>query len=317
MAARWFASLRGQLGGIGRLFVCLVVLDCCVVSEAADNDPSEGLISLNPQKTLFLDRAGKRVLLKSEVCLREGLLEMLVCLKQTKEHEAILAYQGQAQTVHAGLLALGLEPGRTVRFQPTYLPATGAELEIRLLWTTPDGKSHAAKAQSWVRNATRRYFTEKLPALPNTLRLTREDELRYDERHGELLWYGQMTAEKRDYWKGRSQQADWRKAIERFYQRTRFQELKAAFVFAGSQFYSNPQTGQQFYEAEAGDLICVANFPSAAIDLAIPSSSQNDDLSYEAWTERIPPIGTVVWVELKPAPVSQQVPADALRPENR
>ena len=61
---------------------------------------------MNKQETVLLDAEGKRLVLKGEVCLREGLLEMLVCLKQTKEHESILSVATKAQTVHAGLLAL-------------------------------------------------------------------------------------------------------------------------------------------------------------------------------------------------------------------
>src|SRR5690348_10825294 len=66
---------------------------------------------LNKSGTVLVDAKGKRLLLKSEVVLREGMLEMLACIKRTKEHEAILAVDAKAQLVHAGLLALDAEAG--------------------------------------------------------------------------------------------------------------------------------------------------------------------------------------------------------------
>lgn len=261
---------------------------------------------LNPEGTILIQRETKTLRLKSQVCLREGLLEMLACLKGTKEHEAILAVPGSAQMVHAGLLALGLEPGKPVTYQPEYRPASGPLLDITLEWTDASGKVQRAPATSWIRHATRRYFTAPMKQLPGTLKLTREDELRFDERHKELLWYGPMTETQRDLWLKKSDDAEWQKAIKGFYDRTRFRPLDARFVFAGSHFYKNPKTGEELYEGEAGDLICVANFPSAVIDLSISSSNQNDDLNYEAWTDRIPEIGTTVLIDLSPAKAAEK-----------
>jgi hypothetical protein len=71
-------------------------------------------------------------------------------------------------------------------------------------------------------------------------------------------------------------------------------------VFAGSGFWTDPNTGQRHYQAESGDLICVSNFSSATLDLTIQSSANNDALSFEAFTERIPPKGTPVTLVLTP-----------------
>ena len=40
----------------------------------------------------------RRVLVNAEVCLREGQLELFLCRKQTKEHEAILAADVDARS---------------------------------------------------------------------------------------------------------------------------------------------------------------------------------------------------------------------------
>src|SRR3989442_980811 len=99
-------------------------------------------VPLNMQETVLLDVPGKRLLLKTRVVLREGLLEMLCCLKQTKEHESILAIESEAYVIHAGLLALGAKPGSPVKFQPEYMPPTGTRIRLFCQWTDSVGKPH-------------------------------------------------------------------------------------------------------------------------------------------------------------------------------
>ena len=267
---------------------------------AAASDPA--LVPLNPQGTVLLDAAGKRLLLKAEVCLREGLLEMLACLKQSKEHESILSVDTKAQIVHAGLLALGVEAGKPVQFVPEYKPASGPKLEIHLTWEDATGKIHREPAQKWVRNSTKRYWLAKLDPAPTDLKIPVDSELRWDANQHELLWYGPMTEAQRDALLKYSKDARYRKAIEDFFQQTRLKELTAGWVFSGSHFYTDKKTGETFYQAESGDLICVANFATATIDLAINSSAQADELMWEAFTDRIPPVGTKVTIELRVVP---------------
>ncbi len=247
-----------------------------------------------------MDAKGKKLLLRSEVVLREGLLEMLVCLKQTKEHESLLSVQSPAQIVHAGLLALGAEPGSPVRWQPEYQPATGQQIEIFLNWTDEQKKAHRVPAQNWIRHATRRYFVEKLEKLPDTFRLPDDSELKWDTKHHELLWYGHMTAMQRDTCLKLSKDESFQAAVKSIFKQSQIRPMEANWVFAGSFFVTDEKTGEKYYQAESGDLICVANFATATLDLAATSSATNDDLMFEAYTERIPPVGTKVTIELIP-----------------
>ncbi|WP_373653139.1 YdjY domain-containing protein [Schlesneria sp. DSM 10557] len=255
---------------------------------------------LNKQGTVLLDAKGKRLLLKSEVVLREGLLELLCCLKRSKEHESILAVETQAQYVHAGLLALGAQAGSPVRWEPDYQPASGPVIDVFLTWNDEDGKVHREPAQSWVRHATRRYFVEKLDSPPKDFKLPADSELKWDPRNGELLWYGTMSEEQRDAALKISKDPAFQKAIRSFFKLTQVRQMDAKWVFAGSYFVTDEKTGEKFYQAEAGDLICVANFATATLDLSVNSSATNDDLMFEAYTERIPPVGTKVTIELIP-----------------
>jgi hypothetical protein len=72
------------------------------------------------------------------------------------------------------------------------------------------------------------------------------------------------------------------------------------FVFAGSSFWTDPDTGKQYYQAEGGDLICVSNFGTAMLDIPVQSSQSNEALEFEAFTEKIPPLGAPVRLILKP-----------------
>jgi hypothetical protein len=76
--------------------------------------------------------------------------------------------------------------------------------------------------------------------------------------------------------------------------------LEHPWVFGGSGFWEDEATGTKSYLAESGDFICVSNFPSAMLDLPVESSQANEDLTYEAFTEHIPPLGTRVRLVLTP-----------------
>jgi hypothetical protein len=66
------------------------------------------------------------------------------------------------------------------------------------------------------------------------------------------------------------------------------------WVFAGSGFWQDESTGQRFYQAEGGELICLSNFSTATLDLTVESPRDNAALLFEALTENIPPLGTPV-----------------------
>lgn len=85
------------------------------------------------------------------------------------------------------------------------------------------------------------------------------------------------------------------------------------WVFAGSGFWYCEHTEQQHYYADGGDFICVANFPSAMMDLPVKSPQDNADLLFTAFTERIPPLGTRVRLVLIPQ-LDQDSPAATDQP---
>ena len=77
-------------------------------------------------------------------------------------------------------------------------------------------------------------------------------------------------------------------------------DMQENWVFGGSGYWTDRDTGQRFYQAEEGDFICVSNFVTATLDLPIESSQANSALLFEANTPRIPARGTKVSVVLTP-----------------
>jgi len=271
--------------------------------KAAQNNsvkPPGKLVTLNKQATVLLDVKGKRLLLKTKVVLREGVLEMFCCLIETKEHESILAVDAKAYEIHAGLLALKAKPGSPVRFQPKYQPPKGQRIDIFVQWKDKNGKLHRVRGQEWVRYVTHRFYVAEFNKLPDDLEIPKETKLVYDAKFDELSWYGPMSLKQRDKFLALSKDKKYRKAIETFYKQSQPRHMNGHWVFAGSGFFIDKASGRRFYQAEGGQVICVANFGSAMIDITIPSTDSDEELLFEPYTERIPPLGTEVTVELVP-----------------
>ncbi len=196
--------------------------------------PGKNWERLTADHEVWIDLKKKQVLVGGTICLREGLLEMFSCPRGTKEHEAIVSANTPARFVHAGLIALGAQPGPPVQFQPTYKPAQGTEVEVTVVWKDLKGEEHRVRAQEWVKQT----------------------------KTGKALKY--------------------------------------PWVFAGSGFWTDERTGEQFYHADGGEFICVSNFSTAMLDLPVESSDANDTLMFCAFTQRIPPRGTRVYLLLTP-----------------
>lgn len=210
-------------------------------------DPKNTVKELNPAKTIFAELAGPegnkkvvRVGLACEVCLREGPLEVFLCKKGTKEHEAVVRFDGDAQIIHAALELAGAKKGTPTQFadpktgQPAWKPATGTKMNVTVHYTK-GGKTFTHPAQEWI------WDTKKKAAMA----------------HG--------------------------------------------WVFAGSMEIENPNPGgKPFYGANSGDIFSISNFPYSLLEIPAEISKDDANLTYEAKTDKIPPLYSKVWVILEP-----------------
>lgn len=201
-------------------------------AAATTHDRHPELKRLSPTENVWLDVAGKRVVVGGVVCLDKGPIEYFACPQKTKDYEAIVAVRSSARLIHAGLLAIGLQPGKPVSFDPKYVAATGPVVNVTMRWTDKNGKTQQVAAQEWIRD-------------------TRT------------------------------------KAV-----------MKERWVFAGSSFWTDPADGTEVYQADGGDFICLSNFPTAMLDLPIPSTQTNEALLFEIFEGRVPPADTEVEIIL-------------------
>ncbi len=192
------------------------------------NDPHPDLRRLSRTADIWVDPLRKEVVVGGAVALDRGMIEVFACPVHTKEHEAVVAVNAPSRLVHAALLAIGLEPGRPVSFDPEYAAAQGPAVEVIVRWHDESGQPRQRRAQEMIRSTTTKA------------------------------------------------------------------QLAADWVFAGSVFWKDPADGQEYYQADGGDLICVSNFPTATLDLPLQSSQANDALMFEVFEDHVPARGTEV-----------------------
>lgn len=131
-------------------FLCLVALVVGADEKSRAIDPPHPKKVVQLERSLAVDINNKLVIVDAEVVFREGLVELLLCPKQTKEHESILAAKFQPRTFQTALLLAGALPGKPAQFDP-FLPPTGQTLRIWLEYE--EGKeTKRVDSRTWIRN---------------------------------------------------------------------------------------------------------------------------------------------------------------------
>lgn len=257
-----------------------------------------GKTALNPEGTVFLDNTARRLLLRTEVACPDCILEMALVPEGNREHETILRIRSKAFVIHAGLLALGMQPGKPASFSPEFTAPSGPVISVTAVWLDKQGRRQERPLQEWIRNNTHRYHAAAMSGPPPGLELPYK-ALRWDKFNKEILWYGPMSDEDRDDLLSKWDHEPYQKAIRQFHEAGQSKPMQAEFVFAGSSMFRDEETGREYYQAEGGHLICTSNFPDALLDIREQSSAADGAQSFEGWTERIPAEGTPVLLILK------------------
>jgi hypothetical protein len=105
---------------------------------------------------LRIDPAKRTIEMDTHVALTDGVLELLICRANSKEHESILATPALPSHVHAALLALGLTPGRPAYWtkdasgQNVCVPPAGPPLKITLRYTDATSQEHSVGPEQWL-----------------------------------------------------------------------------------------------------------------------------------------------------------------------
>lgn len=83
-------------------------------------------------------------------------LETIVCTRNSKEHETLLATDARPSNIHAALLLLGAEPGKPGDWETgendeiVHIPPKGPAVAVEFVWTDTNGVERTDDPASWV-----------------------------------------------------------------------------------------------------------------------------------------------------------------------
>jgi len=72
------------------------------------------------------------------------------------------------------------------------------------------------------------------------------------------------------------------------------------WIFSGSRSYQDDEGTNRYLADETGELFALSNFVGSILDVPIESSTENTRLQFGCFTERIPPLDTLVMIVLTP-----------------
>ena len=230
-------------------------------------DPEKPQVTMSEDGTQ-LNLPGIKVLVKERyvdvdatVCLMEGLLELVACKKDSKEHESIIAIDAKAAHVHAALLLVGAKPGNPATRQfiegeeegtgrwVDYLPR-GQNIDVYLVVNGEDGKP------------VERPISDFIVHDPNA--------------------YGYDTA----------QTDDKEKKVERFPTKT--------FLFAGSHIVNDNNGNPQYLADMDGNVISISTFGDELLCLPGINTKGNDGLEWAVDPTHLPELGSKITLRLRP-----------------
>jgi hypothetical protein len=128
--------------------------------DDAGGTPSEGMKEAFPH--VRVDRAARVVEIDGIVPIDahdketpDVYLEVMVCTRDSKEHESLVMTDAKPSQVHAALLLLGLAPGKpgSVEFDGKTLkrsPPTGDGVRVTIAYKDAQGKEVESSAADWI-----------------------------------------------------------------------------------------------------------------------------------------------------------------------
>jgi hypothetical protein len=161
-------------------------------------EPPADCKPLHPKNRIWINRDEQFVVMDGYIVQRDVQLELFACPAGSKEHEAIVAVIARAQSVHAGLLAIGAKPGSPASFDP-FKPASGTTIRVYALWLDADGKPKATLAQNWIRRIdTKKAMTWDWVFAGSQMYKDEEGKTHYLGDSGELISVSNFTTSTMD-----------------------------------------------------------------------------------------------------------------------
>jgi hypothetical protein len=128
----------------------LILVACGAYAEDAPgaekpNKPGAAQVELPGIK---IDAKNKRIDIDAKVSLDDGLLEVIACIRDSREHESIIVVDAVPVHIHTALLLIGAENGHPAMVKPANeektewlrLPPRGDPISVSLVYPDPENK---------------------------------------------------------------------------------------------------------------------------------------------------------------------------------
>ena len=131
--------------------ICMVAISLIGApgaSHAEDEKPDKAGAEQVTLPGITIDAKNKRVDLDAKVALDDGLLELIACIKDSKEHESLVIVDAVPVHIHTALLLIGAENGHPAMVKPAneertewlHLPPRGDPIAISLVYPDPENE---------------------------------------------------------------------------------------------------------------------------------------------------------------------------------
>jgi len=207
--------------------------------------------------------------LKSTVCLEDGMLELIACVKGSKEHESVVAVEARPMHIHAALLVLGAESGHPAIRRPLNeeqtrwidLPPRGDRVKVSLVVKDEAGKEVERPIGDFVTRTEGDPMNPGLPGEPADTADDADDNADDDDPED---------------------------------------QFPNMFLFAGSHVV-NEEAGERKYLADqSGHVITIATFGDEVLCLPGVHTRANDALQWRVDPTHLPEVGDEVTLRLRP-----------------
>ena len=223
---------------------------------------------------LVVDFDKRCVDLEATICLEKGSLELIACVKGSKEHESIFAVSARPLHIHTALLLLGSRNGHpAIRKQMgdegskrwVDLPPRGDPVRVSVVVPNADKKSIEKPVEQFVEFAggQRDHDNRELKATPNS---------------------------------GESKKT---------------KQFPGMFLFAGSQLQESGKGPRLYLAEKSGHVISISTFGDEILCLSEINSHQNGSLLWRIQPGQLPPVGTQVILRLRPGLQKPSNPKEA------
>ena len=127
------------------LLTCLAHADEAPAAPPAEDKPAAEKVEL---PGITIDVKNKRVDVEAKIALDDGLLELIACTTDTKEHESLVIIDAVPMHIHAALLLIGANNGHPAQAKPAneektqwiHLPPRGDPITVSLVYPDPEDK---------------------------------------------------------------------------------------------------------------------------------------------------------------------------------